>query len=128
MKNNLLNISTLLAGITAETRYDLITGGTNNFTIELFPLFDQFPLKSFNTGVWLRIGLLLQNRPYHKIHRIKIWEARAPLTRKTWYRGKKSMVKLFVPPVIKLYLVSAVLSAKRVDILSKLYFMWHTIH
>ena len=23
--------------------------------------------------VWLRIGLLLQNRPYPKVHRIKIW-------------------------------------------------------
>ena len=43
-------------------------------------------------------------------------------------RGKKSMVKLSVPPVIKSYLVSAELSAKRVDILRKLHFIWHTIH
>ena len=43
-------------------------------------------------------------------------------------RRKKSMVKLSVPPVIKSYHVSAVLSAKRVDILSKLYFTWHTIY
>ena len=46
-------------------------------------------------------------------------EARAPLTRRTWNRRKKSMVKLSVPPVIKSYLVSAVLSAKRVYILNK---------
>ena len=43
-------------------------------------------------------------------------------------RGKKSMVKLSVPPVIKSYLVSAVFSAKRVDILRKMYFIWHTKH
>ena len=43
-------------------------------------------------------------------------------------RGKKSMAKLSVPPVMKSYLVSAMLSAKRVDVLSKLYFIWHTIH
>ena len=42
-------------------------------------------------------------------------------------RKEKSMVKLSVPPVIKSYLVSSVLSAKRVNILSKLCFIWHTI-
>ena len=47
-------------------------------------------------------------------------------------RGKKSMVKLSVSPVINSYLVSAVLSAKRVDIFfSKswcIYFLVNTIH
>ena len=31
MKYNLLNISTVLADNTAETRYDLISGGTDSF-------------------------------------------------------------------------------------------------
>ena len=43
MKYNLLNISTLLADNMAETRYDLITGGTDSFTIDFFLQFDQFP-------------------------------------------------------------------------------------
>ena len=43
-------------------------------------------------------------------------------------RGKELTVKLSMPPVIKSYLVSAVLSAKWKDILSKLYFIWHTIY
>ena len=42
------------------------------FTIDFFPQFDQFPFKSFNTRVWLRTGLLLQNRPYPKVHLNKI--------------------------------------------------------
>ena len=34
----LFNISTLFADNTAETRYDLITGGTDSFTIDFFYL------------------------------------------------------------------------------------------
>ena len=37
MKYNLLNIFTLLAVNTAETKYDLITSGTDSFTIDFFP-------------------------------------------------------------------------------------------
>ena len=73
MKYNLINIATLLADNTEETGYDLITDNTNSFTIDFFPRFDQFPFKSFKTRVWLRTGLLLQNGPYPKVHRIKIW-------------------------------------------------------
>ena len=77
MKYNLLNISTLLADNT-ETRYDLIAGGTDSFTIDFFPRFDQFSFKIFNTRVWLRTGLLLQNRLYPKVHRYKIWRIWRP--------------------------------------------------
>ena len=73
MKYHLLNISPFLADNTAETRYDLITGGTDSFTIDFYPRFDQFPFKSFNTRVWLKTGRLFQNRLYPKVHRIKIW-------------------------------------------------------
>ena len=53
MKYNLLNVSTLLADNTSETRYDLITGGKDILNIDLFPRYDQFPFKSFKTRVWL---------------------------------------------------------------------------
>ena len=43
MKYILLNISTLLADNTAETRYDLITGDTDSFTI--FITLDVFLIK-----------------------------------------------------------------------------------
>ena len=73
MKYNLLNTTTLLADDKSEARYDLITGGMNSFAIDFFPRFDQFPFKNFNTIVWLKTGILFQNRSYPKVHRIKIW-------------------------------------------------------
>ena len=46
MKYNLLNISTLLAVNTAETRYDLITGFMNSFTIDSSPDLINFRLRA----------------------------------------------------------------------------------
>ena len=54
MKYNLINTSILLAENTAETRYDLITGGTDSVTIDFFPRLQVLLVKGALASMFLR--------------------------------------------------------------------------
>ncbi len=61
-----------------ETRDNLITRGTHSFTVNFCTTFLQFFLKGSHTRVGYTADLLLQDRPYTKVHWIQIRRTRRP--------------------------------------------------